>query len=148
MTPLPLEIDHEDSLSHHQTLQHDRLFDRKLQKAHLDDLLPQAEPGSKDRILEKKREKADSNRAFASAKTEAGGVEEVPENDLLGGEDGIEGFRKRKTELERKKNEREIRKEEILRARNEEREERMREYRAKEEKTMAGLVALARARFG
>ena len=50
--------------------------------------------------------------------------------------------------MERKKNEREIRKEEILRARNEEREERMREYRAKEEKTMAGLVALARARFG
>ncbi len=79
---------------------------------------------------------------------EAGGVEDVPEHDLLGGEDGIEGFKMQKREMERKKNEREIRKEEILRARNEEREERMREYRAKEEKTMTGLVALARARFG
>ena len=75
-------------------------------------------------------------------------MEDVPENDLLGGEDGIEGFKRQKREMEKKKNEREIRKEEILRARNEEREERMREYRAKEEKTMAGLVALARARFG
>lgn len=50
--------------------------------------------------------------------------------------------------LERKKNDRELRKEEILRARGEEREERIREYRVKEEKTMSGLVALARARFG
>ena len=111
--------------------------------------MPRAEAGSKDRILEKKRENADSNRAFASAKTEAGGVEEVPESDLLGDDDGgIEGFKKQKREMERKKNEREVRREEILRARNEEREERMREYRAKEEKTMAGLVALAKARFG
>ena len=148
MTHPQPELNHEDSLAHRQILQHDRLYDRKLQKAHLDDLVPRAEPGSKDRILEKKREKADSNRAFASAKTEAGGVEEVPENDLLGGEDGIEGFKRQKKEMERKKNEREIRKEEILRARNEEREERLREYKAKEEKTMAGLVALARARFG
>ena len=100
-------------------------------------------------MLEKKREKADSNRAFASAKTETGGVEEVPESDLLGDEDGgVEGFKKQKRETERKKNERELRREEIMRARAEEREERFREYKAREEKTMSGLVALARARFG
>lgn len=111
--------------------------------------MPRAEAGSKDRILEKKREKADTNRAFASAKTEAGGVEEVPESELLGDEDGgVEGFKKQKREMDRKKNEREVRREEILRARMEELEERRRVYRAKEEQTMSGLVALARSRFG
>ena len=100
-------------------------------------------------MLERKREKADANRAFASAKTEAGGVEEVPEADLLGDADGgIEGFRKQKREMERKKNEREVRREENLRARMEEVRERRRKYEAKEEKTMSGLVALAKARFG
>ena len=115
----------------------------------MDELLPRAEAGSKDRILEKKREKADSNRAFAFAKLEAGGVEDVPESDMLGHDDGgMEGFKKQKKEMERKKNERELRREEMLRARTEELEERRREYRAKEEKTMSGLVALAKARFG
>ena len=61
---------------------------------------------------------------------------------------GIEGFKKLKKLEERKKNERELRKEEILRARKEERDERVREYQVKEERTMSGLVALARARFG
>ena len=143
------ELEEDDSQVHRQDIRYDRKADRKQQKEHLEELVPRAEAGSKDRMLEKKREKADSNRAFASAKTEAGGVEEVPESDLLGDEDGvIEGFKKQKREMDRKKNDREVRREEILRARNEEREERMREYRAKEEKTMAGLVALAKARFG
>ena len=101
-------------------------------------------------MLEKKREKADSNRSFAASKTEAGGVEEVRDSDLLGDDEhqGIEGFKKQKREMERKKNEREVRREEILRARREERNERIRNYKAKEEKTMSGLVALAKARFG
>ena len=142
------ELEQDDSQAHRQDLRYDRKVDRKQQKEHLDELVPRAEAGSKDRMLEKKREKADSNRAFASAKTEAGGVEEVPESDLLGDDEGgIEGFKKQK-EMDRKKNDREVRREEVLRARNEEREERMREYKAKEEKTMAGLVTLAKARFG
>ena len=73
----------------------------------------------------------------------------MPESDLLGDDDGgVEGFRKQKREMDRKKNEREVRREEILRARMEELEERRREYQAKEERTMSGLVALAKARFG
>ena len=112
-------------------------------------MVPRAEAGTKDRMLEKRREKADSNRMFASAKTEAGGVEEVPESDLLGDEEGgIEGFKKQKREMERKQNEREVRREEILRARRDELEERRRVYQAKEERTMSGLVALAKAKFG
>ena len=130
-------------------LRFDRRQDRKEQKERLDELVPRAEAGSKDRMLEKKREKADSHRAFASAKTEAGGVEEVPESDLLGDADGgIEGFKKRKSDMERKKNERELRKEAILKERAEEREERVQAYKEKEAKTMSGLIALAKARFG
>lgn len=143
------ELEQEDSAAHRQDLREHQHVDRKQQKERLDELAPRAEAGSKDRILEKKREKADSNRAFASAKTEAGGVEEVPESDLLGDEDGgIEGFKKQKREMDRKMNERELRREEVMRARMEELEERRRNYRAKEEKTMSGLVALAKARFG
>lgn len=116
----------------------------------MDELAPRAEPGSKDRMLEKKREKADSQRAFAAGA--GGGLEDVPETDLFGDDDGggggIEGFKKQKRELERKKNEREIRREEMLRARQAEHEQRVQEYKAREEKTMSGLVALARARFG
>ena len=139
----------EDRFAQREDLRYDRRIHRKQQKEHLDELVPRAEAGSKDRLLEKKREKADSYRAFAAGKTEAGGVDEVPESDLLGDEDGgIEGLKKRKGELERKKNEREVRKDEILRARAEEREERVRAYREKEEQTMGGLIALAKARFG
>ena len=124
-------------------------MDRKEQKERLEDIAPRAEAGSKDRILEKRREKADSNRAFAAGKTEAGGVEDVPETDMLGGDDGgIEGYRKQKMEMERKKNEREVRREEILRTRQADREQRIQEYKQKEERTMSGLIALAKARFG
>lgn len=143
------ELQKEDSLAQREDLRYERRLDRTEQKQRLEDLIPRAEAGSKDRMLEKKREKADSNRAFASAKTEAGGVEEVPESDLLRDEDGgVEGFKKQKREMDRKKNERELRREEVLRARMEEREERIRDYKAKEERTMSGLVALAKARFG
>ena len=61
---------------------------------------------------------------------------------------GEEDFGKRKGEMERKKNEREVRREEVARARMQERDERVRAYREREERTMRGLVELARARFG
>ena len=142
-------MEQENAQAQREDLRIDRRQDRKVQKQRLEELVPRAEAGSKDRLLEKKREKADMNRAFASAKTEAGGVADVPESDLLGDEDGgLEGFKKRKTEMERKKNERELRKEAMLRERAEEREERVRAYREKEARTMSGLVALAKARFG
>ena len=142
------ELEQEESHTHRQDLRAQRHLDRKQQKERLDEVIPRAEAGTKDRMLEKKPEKAGSNRAFASAKTEAG-EEEVPESDLLGDDEGgIEGFKKQKGEMERKRNEREVRREEILRARREELEERRRAYQAKEERTMSGLVALAKAKFG
>lgn len=143
------EFDAERSLENRQELREDRTVQRKKNKERLEELVPRAEAGSKDRMLERKREKADQNRSFAASKTEAGGVVDVPDADLLGdGDDGIEGYKKQKMDMERKKNEREIRRDEIMRARNEEREERVREYKAREDKTMAGLIALAKAKFG
>ena len=143
------ELEQEDHQMGIEDLRASRKIDRKVQKERLEELVPRAEAGSKDRMLEKKREKADSNRAFAAAKTETGGVDEVAENDLLGDDDGgIEGLKKLKKLEEKKKTEREVRKEEILRARKEEREERIRVYQEKEERTMSGLVALARSKFG
>lgn len=139
----------EDAFEERENLRDRRRSDRKQQKEQLEEIAPRAEAGTKDRMLEKKREKADANRAFAAGKTESGGVEDVPETDLLGGDDeGIEGYKKQKREMERKKNERELRREEIVRARQAEREERIQQYKEREEQTMSGLIALAKARFG
>ena len=126
-----------------------RKLDRTAQKAALDELVPRADAGTRERQLEKKREKTDVLRSFARAKS-PGAVEEVREGDLMGDDDGggIEGFKKQKKEFERKKNERELRKEEMLRVRAAEREERIREYQVKEDRTMDMLRALAEQRFG
>ncbi|EEQ27845.1 hypothetical protein McanMca71_000338 [Microsporum canis] len=112
-----------------------------------DEIAPRAEPGSRERLLEKKREKSASNRAYAEAR---GGspVDGVADADLMGGAEGEDGFKQMKEKQMRKKNERELRKEEILRARAEEREVRLRSYRRKEDETMDYLRAIAQERFG
>lgn len=145
---IELELSQEDALDQRDHVRTLRGLDRKQQKERLDEIAPRAEAGSKDHMLEKKREKADSHRAFAAGKTETGGVEEIPESDLLGGDEGIAGYKRQKMEMERKKNDRELKREEILRARQAERDERIQEYKEKEARTMSGLVALAKARFG
>ncbi|KAH0336508.1 hypothetical protein KCU81_g8526, partial [Aureobasidium melanogenum] len=137
------ELAEEDEIARRQDLRFDRKMDRKLQKERLEELNPRAEPGSRERQLEKKREKAVANRAFREQKSP--GAEEVGENDLIGGEDGIKAHIQA---TQRKKSERELRKEEILRAREAEREERLAHHRAKEDKTMEMLKNLARQRYG
>ncbi|KAI5202787.1 hypothetical protein E4T39_04442 [Aureobasidium subglaciale] len=137
------ELAEEDETARRQDLTFDRKMDRKLQKERLEELNPRAEPGSRERQLEKKREKAGANRAFREEKSP--GAEEVGEGDLIGGEDGIKAHLQA---TQRKKSERELRKEEILRAREAEREERLAEHRAKEDKTMDMLRTLARQRYG
>jgi hypothetical protein len=138
------ELAEEDRGNRIADLRYERKQDRKAQKERLEDLAPRAEPGTRERQLEKKRDTAMSNRAFAEAKD--GGAEEVGEGELMG-DDG-DGMKARKKALERQKNEREIRKEEILRAREVEREERLAEHRKKEEKTMDYLRSLAQQRYG
>jgi hypothetical protein len=122
-----------------------RKTDRTLQKERLEELVPRADPGSRERQLEKKREIAVGNAGFREAK-ESGDVE-VKEADLMG-DDGVEGFKRQRREMEIKKNEREVRREEQLRARMAEREERLKGAREKEAKTMEYLKALAKERFG
>ncbi|KAI5237468.1 hypothetical protein E4T43_08057 [Aureobasidium subglaciale] len=139
----PTELAEENETARRQDLTYDRKMDRKLQKERLEELNPRAEPGSRERQLEKKREKAGANRAFREEKSP--GAEDVGEGDLIGGEDGIKAHLQA---TQRKKSERELRKEEILRAREAEREERLAEHRAKEDKTMDMLRTLARQRYG
>lgn len=136
----------EDQLRRRDDLRFERKLDKKQQKERLEELMPRSDPGSRERQLEKKREATASLRSYGESRE--GGTEEVGEADLLGHEEGAEGFKKRKREMERKKNERETRKEEQLRARAAEREERLATHRKKEESTMDMLKALAKKRFG
>jgi hypothetical protein len=138
-------MDVEDELARREDLRYARKVDRKEQKAALDELVPRAEAGTRERQLEKKKE---VNEKMKSFREKSPGAAEVPDTELMGGGDGIESYKKQKQEFERKKNERELRKEEFLRARQAERDERMQEYRQKEDSTMAMLKALAKQRFG
>ncbi|KAF2487788.1 hypothetical protein BDY17DRAFT_18577 [Neohortaea acidophila] len=139
------ELADEDRRDRVADLRYERKQDRQKQKERLEDLVPRAEPGSRERQLEKKRDVAASNRSFAQAKE--AGVEEVGDGELLG-DDGVDAFKAKKRLEEKKRSEREIRKEEVLRARAAEREVRLAEHRRKEEKTMDMLKDLARQRFG
>lgn len=128
-------------------LRDERRADRKLQKERMDEIAPRAEAGTRERQLEKRREKADSNRAFAASKDASGDVE-VRDADVMGDEDSLGDLKRMQNENERRKNEREIRKEEVLRARREEREARLAGMKEKEDRTMAMFKEIARARFG
>lgn len=97
--------------------------------------------------MEKKRELADSNRAFSALK-DAGGDVDLRDADVMGDEDSLGEVKRMKRENERRKNEREVRKEEILRARKAEREVRLAGLKEKEDRTMQMFKEIARARFG
>lgn len=127
-------------------IRYERKTERKAQKDRLEELVPRADPGSRERQLEKKREVTTTLKDFRDAKE--GGDVEIRDSDLMGGDDGVDAYKRQKTNMERKKSEREIRKEEIMRARAEEREEKLAERRAKEAQTMDYLKQIARDRFG
>jgi hypothetical protein len=134
-----------DQLEAREELRSFRKQDRNIQKERLEELVPRADPGSRERKLEKKREVSTLVASARDAKE--GGTEEVDEGDLMG-DDGVEGFKKRKKEAEKKKSERELRKEEQWRIRAEERAERLRAHKEKEDKTMDMFKKLAEQRFG
>ncbi|KAI0968242.1 hypothetical protein F4678DRAFT_443736 [Xylaria arbuscula] len=131
-------------------LRHERKLDRTQQKERLDELAPRADAGTAARRLEKKREARDSNAAFASAAKGSGEMPDLADAELMGGDEGggVEEYKRLKREAERKKTEREVRREEIWRAKREEREERVREYRAREASTVDMLREIAKSRFG
>lgn len=130
----------------YEDLKSDRKVERKLEKDRLDEIVPRSQAGTKERQLEKKKEKAASNKAFAASKD--GGEVELRDSDVFGDEDSISELKRMQKEHEKKKNEREIRREEATMARKAEREIRLAHIRAKEAKTMEVFKEIARARFG
>lgn len=138
-------MDVEDGFARRDDVRYARKVDRKQQKEALDELVPRAEAGTRERQLEKKKE---VNEKMKSFREKSPGAADVPDSELMGGGDDMDSFKKQKEVMERKKNDRELRKEEFLRARQAERDERMQEYRAKEDNTMAMLKALAKQNFG
>jgi hypothetical protein len=139
------EQQEEDREARVANLRYERKQDRNIQKERMEELAPRADPGSRERQLEKKRDTTVSNKAFAEAKE--AGTEEVAESDLLG-DGGVDAYKAKMRAMERQKNERELRKEEVLRARAAEREEKLAAYRSKEAKTMEMLKTIAQQRFG
>lgn len=125
-------------------LRHQRKLDRSEQRERLDDIAPRAAAGTRERQLEKRQDTAAAHRAFRDA-GEAG-MAEVGEREMLGS-GGADEFKQRQQQEQRRKSERELRKEEQLRARALEREERLAGMREKEAKTMDMLKQLARERF-
>ncbi|KAE8373400.1 hypothetical protein BDV26DRAFT_272237 [Aspergillus bertholletiae] len=113
-----------------------------------DEVAPRAEPGTHERKMEKRREAAASNRAFAESRRGAS-PDGAPDDELMGSADNdLDSIKRARATEQRKKNEREIRREEILRARAAEREERLQQYRQKEDETIGWLKALAKQRYG
>ncbi|UKZ50133.1 hypothetical protein TrVGV298_004389 [Trichoderma virens] len=121
-----------------------RKADRKLQKERLEELVPRAEAGTRERKLEKRQEVNDKMRQFRE-KSPGG---EVRDSDLMGGGDSLEEYKKEKEKEQRRKSEREIRREEIERAKREEIAEKRRAWQEREDQTVSMLRELARQRFG
>ncbi|CBX91051.1 hypothetical protein LEMA_P060850.1 [Plenodomus lingam JN3] len=74
-----------DRAAHNDDLRHERKTERKAQKDRLEELAPRADPGSRERQLEKKRETTSTLQSFRDAK-ESGDVE-VAESELMGDDD-------------------------------------------------------------
>lgn len=121
-----------------------RKADRKLQKERLEELVPRAEAGTRERKLEKRQEVNEKMRQFRD-KSPGG---EVRDSELMGGGDSLEEYKQAKEKEQRRKSEREIRREEIERAKREEIEEKRRAWQEREDKTVSMLRELARQRFG
>jgi hypothetical protein len=140
-----LEMLQDDRIRSRDDVKYERKLERKVQKERLDELAPRADAGTRERQLEKKRETTSMHASFRDARSP--GAEDVGEGDLLG-DDGIDGYKRKKVEEEKKKSERQLRKEEIWRARAEERREKVQIQKAKEDRTMEMLMALAQERYG
>lgn len=140
------ELQQEDSLQETSdrvsSIRHARRLDRRDQKERLEELAPRADPGSRERKLEKR---ADVNAKMREFREPSPGGE-ADEGTLMGAGEGESLTQMKKEEEARmkRKSEREARREEIWRARMAEREERVKEYREREEGTVAMLRELAR----
>lgn len=147
---------HDSERSTSRSLHRQAVSSHKSELKHIEEeVAPRAEPGTHERRQEKRQERAAANRSFAQSARGGSPVDAVPDDEMLGGGgggggggDSLEAMKQEREKETRKKNDRELRREEILRARVAEREERMEAYRRKEDETMSVLKALAKQRFG
>ncbi len=140
------ELRAEDRDAARDDLRAERRADRKVQKERLDELVPRAEAGTRERKLEKKREVNDKMRQFREGSP--GAMAAAHDSELMGGGDSVAELKQRKAEDRRRKTEREIRREELQRAKQEEIDEKRRKWQEREQGTMSMLHELARQRFG
>ena len=133
--------------AHRSELRAARKADRQLQRERLDEVVPRAETGTRERMLEKKREAGDAARTYREGKANAGDAVEVNEADLMGS-GGFGEAKAMRVKEQARKSEREQRRAEIWEARKVEREERMAGAKEKEAKTMDLFKRLAAERFG
>ncbi|OAA52309.1 putative RNA helicase HEL117 [Beauveria brongniartii RCEF 3172] len=130
-----------------------RRVGRALEKERLEELAPRAEPGTRERRLEKKRALGDKMRGFREG-SPGGSMAAATDMELMGGGgggrdgDSLGELNQQKAEAQRRKSEREMRREELQRAKQAEMEERRRRYEEREQGTMSMLQELARQRFG
>lgn len=149
-----LAVRDEEALQEREQALADRRLARRAhradQKLLLDELAPRADPGTRERKLEKRREMTEKLRGFKEDREGVGQLAEVGEAELMGGggDDSVDEYRRALRAREEVKRERQSRREEEERARRKELEERVREYRAREERVIEGLREIARARFG
>jgi hypothetical protein len=80
------ELTEEERSARIADIRSDRKLDRQTQKERLEELAPRADPGSRERQMEKKRETTATNRSFADAKDS--GAAEVPDAEMMGGGGG------------------------------------------------------------
>ncbi|PKY08198.1 hypothetical protein P168DRAFT_294309 [Aspergillus campestris IBT 28561] len=143
----------EDALEARHDWRKEQRYEKQSHRAEMrhiqDEVAPRAEPGTHERRMEKRAENAAANRSFAEGRRGGSPTEGMPDDELMGsGENELTAIRKDREREQRKKNDREIRREEIMRARAAEREERVQQYRQKEDETIGWLKTLAKQRFG
>jgi hypothetical protein len=130
----------EEAETEEQARHAERKAQRRLEKERLNDLLPRADPGTKERRIEKKAEINAANRAFRDKSPDI----TVEDSTLMGGDEiKADLLRQKRIEAER-----EARREEYLRTRDAERMERQRELAKREDGTMEMLKKLAQERYG
>ncbi|GAB0131695.1 hypothetical protein EsDP_00000156 [Epichloe bromicola] len=138
------ELAREKREDERERLRHARREDRALQKRRLEELVPRAEPGTRERRLEKKKE---VNEKMGQFRERSPGVE-VGEAQLMGAGDELEEHRRMREREKAKKSQRQVRREEFERAKAEDMEVRRRAWREREEGTVSMLKELAKQRFG
>jgi hypothetical protein len=136
----------EEKLRRIEDLRLARRADRAEQRSRLEELVPRAAAGTRERALEKRREAGAAARAYREGRDEE---PEMGDGELMGEDGGgVADYRRVLASMQRRRTEREVKREDEMRARNEERDERIKEYRVREEGTLDMLKELARQRFG